>query len=194
LHAQRQSTNHVVRISPDNSPDRTERRTTDTLTPETNPYGSSSELALGAGIVGSASRPELQLSSDPASYTQDQLTGFLVGGEPGGDATAQTGEAVKGALSLGVSARLGRELTKVLPIKLDALSCELATTATSASCSVGRWLSQRMFLGYRKRLDPLSDENSNELQLQYRLGHKSFELTGGDREHISLDLLWRLRW
>jgi len=152
------------------------------------------ELALNVAITERASRWKLHLSSDPGGYSDDQLFGFLLGGEPGGDPVYQTREAVAGASSRLVSGALGRRLSKVLPIKLDAISCEPATTVTSASCSAGKWFSERLFLSYRRTSEPLPDENANGLDLQYRLGRKSFELTGGDRAHYGADLLWRHRW
>jgi hypothetical protein len=153
-----------------------------------------SGLTLRIDLSGRASHPVAQLRSDPGGYTEDQLLGFVLGGEPGGDPGTQPGEAVRGALAVGISARLGRRLTRVLPFKLDVLSCELATTTTSTSCSVGRWLTSQWYLALRQHYDPLPDENTTDWQMQYRLGRKSFELTGGDREHYSGDLLWRLRW
>jgi hypothetical protein len=153
------------------------------------------ELALNVTVRGRASLPEPQFSSDPGGYSRDQLVGFFVGGAPGGDPGSQTGEAVKGAVALGISGQLGRRISKVFPIQLDALSCEPATTATSASCSVGKWLSQRLFLTYRHPVEPRPDENANDLQVQYRLGGKALiDMTGGDRGHLGLDLLWRHRW
>ncbi|HEX2687654.1 MAG TPA: translocation/assembly module TamB domain-containing protein, partial [Kofleriaceae bacterium] len=134
-------------------------------------------------------------SSEPAGYSQDQLFGFFVGGEPGGDPSSQTREALKGAVALGLSGKLGREITRRLPIKVDALSCEPATTVTSASCTVGKWLSQQLFLAYRQHLEALPDENTNDVQVQYRFGRKVLiEGTGGDRGHYGADFLWRHRW
>jgi len=151
------------------------------------------ELALNVAISERASRWKLHLSSDPGGYSDDQLFGFLLGGEPGGDPVYQTREAVAGASSRLITGAVGRRLSKVLPIKLD-VSCEPATTVTSASCTAGKWFSERLFLSYRRTSEPLPDENANGLDLQYRLGGKSFELTGGDRAHYGADLLWRHRW
>jgi hypothetical protein len=153
-------------------------------------------LTMTVGLRGPASKwQKPDLSSDPASYSYDRLFGFLLGGEPGGDPNSQTREAVKGAAALAISGKLGREINKVLPIKVDALSCEPATTATSASCTVGKWLSQRLFLSYRQHLEALRDENANDVQFQYRVGRKVLiEGTGGDRGHYGADLLWRHRW
>src|SRR5262249_7165315 len=53
---------------------------------------------LKVDVQGRASDPKLQLSNEPNLYSPDQLLGFLLGGEPGGDPNSQTGEAVKGAV------------------------------------------------------------------------------------------------
>ena len=152
------------------------------------------ELTLNVAISGRASHPDRpRLSSDPGGYTDDQLWGFLVGGEPGSDPTLQTREALVGAGTRLVSSTLGRRLSKVLPVKLDALSCEPATAVSRASCSGGKWVSDRLFLSYRQILDPQPDENAGALDLQYRFGRKSLELSGGDRAHLGVDLVWRWR-
>jgi translocation and assembly module TamB len=153
------------------------------------------ELTLNVTVGGRMSAPDPRFSSEPGGYSHDQLLGFFVGGEPGGDPNSQTGQAVKGAVALWFTGKLGKQINKVLPIKVDTLSCEPATSATSASCTVGKWLSQRLFLAYRQHLEPLPDENANDVQFEYRLGPKVLiEGTGGDRGHAGADLLWRHRW
>jgi TamB, inner membrane protein subunit of TAM complex len=152
-------------------------------------------MTLLVNVGGLASRPEPSFSSEPGGYSRDQLFGFFLGGEPGGDPGTQTREAVTGAGALVVSSKLGRQLNKVLPIKVDALSCEPSTTATSASCTVGKWLSQRLFLAYRQHLAPRGDESSRDAQVQIRMGRKVLiEGTAGEGERYGADLLWRHRW
>jgi hypothetical protein len=154
-----------------------------------------SELTLTVALRGRMSQPELVFSSDAGSYSHDQLFGFFVGGEPGGDPNSQTGEAVTGAVVKGVTGGLGRRISKALPFQLDAVSCAPATTSTSKSCTFGKRLSQRLVVYYSPHLAPLPSENANELHAEYRLGSKAMiDVTGGDREHYGADLLWRHRW
>jgi len=160
------------------------------------------EMTLGVAVLGRVSRPEPQFSSDAGGYTNEQLFGFFLGGEPNTEAGSQTrdqaSQAVAGAGTRLISGKLGRQLTKVLPVKVDALSCEpaaAATTTASGSCTVGKWLSRRLFLAYRQRLQPRVDENNGDVQLQLRLGDRLLlEGTGGDRGYYGADLLWRHRW
>jgi autotransporter translocation and assembly factor TamB len=143
-----------------------------------------------------ASNPKPRFSSDNPAYTPDQLFGFFLGGEPGGDPGSQTREAFTGVAARTLSGRLGRRIGKELPIQLDAVSCEPTTSAATGSCTFGKWISQQLYLAYRQRLGTAApDENTGDVQVQYRLGRKTvIEGTGGDRRHYGLDLLWRHRW
>ncbi|HSR96304.1 MAG TPA: translocation/assembly module TamB domain-containing protein [Kofleriaceae bacterium] len=156
------------------------------------------DLALDVAILGSASTPDLRLSSEPGGYTYDQLFGFLLGGEPGGEPGSQTRDAVTAGGARWLSGKLGRRISKVLPVKLDAISCEPATSASAVaggSCTFGKWFSERLFVAYRQHLGGTTDENTGDIQVQYRMGRKVLiEGSGGDRGHIGADLLYRHRW
>jgi hypothetical protein len=162
------------------------------------------DLTLHVDVSGRLRKLDpLRFSSDPPGlYTQDQLFGFFVGGEPSTDAGSptrdQAREAVAGAGTRWLSARLGKQINRVLPVQVDALSCEpdpAATAAASGSCTVGKWLSRRLYLAYRQRLQPRPDENTGDVQVQFRVGHQVLiQGTGGDRGYYGADLLWRHRW
>jgi hypothetical protein len=166
------------------------------------------DLTLHVDLSGRVSKPDPpRFSSDPPGlYTQDQLFGFFVGGEPSTDAASQTRdptrEAVAGGSTRFVTGKLGQQLNKVLPgkLKLD-FSCEpdpsatIATTSTLGQCNAGNRLSQRVYFVVRRRVQPQPDENADEAQLQVRIGRELlFQATGGDRGYLDLDLLWRHRW
>lgn len=155
-----------------------------------------------SGRLSQLERP--RFSSDPGGYTQDQLFAFFLGAEPSTEAGTpsrdQAREAVAGASTRLLSGLIGKQINKVLPVKVDSLSCEpapatTATTAASGSCTVGKWLSQQLYLSYRQHLQPRADENTGDAQLQFRLGSRFLlEGTGGDRGYYGADLLWRHRW
>ena len=160
-------------------------------------------MTLNVDMVGRLSalgRPSF--SSDPGGYSQDQLFGFFLGAEPSTDASSQsrdqTREAITAAGTRVLSGILGRRISKVLPVKIDALSCEpdpTSTGATSGSCTVGKWVSQRLFVAYRQRLQPRADEAASDVQVQYRMGRNV--LIQGARAAGGIygaDLLWRQRW
>jgi translocation and assembly module TamB len=147
-------------------------------------------------VQGRLSAPKLTMTSEPAIYSQGQLLGFLLGGEPNGDPEA--GSARQTATDAGASligAKLGGYMRKALPVSIDALRYESATASTSAAVLVGTWLTRTLFLAYRQHIDALPDENTGEGTLEYWLSRRLvLEGTVGDRNVDGIDLLWRRRW
>jgi translocation and assembly module TamB len=147
-------------------------------------------------VQGRLSAPKLTMTSEPAVYSQGQLLGFLLGGEPNGDPEA--GSARQTATDAGASligAKLGGYMRKALPVSLDVLRYESATASSSAAVLVGTWLTRTLFLAYRQHIDALPDENTGEGTLEYWLSRRLvLEGTVGDRNVDGIDLLWRRRW
>ncbi|HUJ61093.1 MAG TPA: translocation/assembly module TamB domain-containing protein, partial [Kofleriaceae bacterium] len=147
-------------------------------------------------VRGRLSKPELVLSSNPGTYTQAQLVGFLLGGEPGGDpSSAGLGQQ---ATSLGTSLvanQLTRYVRKALPIDIDVIRYEAATTSNSAAITVGTWITHQVFFSYREHLEARPDENTGEGTLEYWFTRRlELQATAGDRNYDSVDLLWHHRY
>ena len=85
------------------------------------------DVTLIAEVHGRAASPEMALSSDPNVYSDSQLLGFFLGGEPGGDPSTASKDAAAGAGAAVLSTKLGARLKHVLPVHLDVLSYEAAT-------------------------------------------------------------------
>ncbi|HEX2690537.1 MAG TPA: translocation/assembly module TamB domain-containing protein, partial [Kofleriaceae bacterium] len=66
-------------------------------------------------VGGRLSAPQLRLSSDPGIYSQSQLLGFLLGGEPGGDPTSGSArdKAVEAGASF-IAGQIGGYIKKAL--------------------------------------------------------------------------------
>ena len=147
-----------------------------------------------AEVRGRLSKPELTMSSNPATYSQGELLAFLLGGEPGG----VPGDARERATAAGasyVANKIGGYVKGALPIDVDVLRYQAATSTTSAAFTIGTWLRDNLFLAYRRRLEARPDEISGEGQLEYWLSRRVVvEATAGDRGHHGLDLLWRRRY
>jgi translocation and assembly module TamB len=145
-------------------------------------------------LRGRLSAPELTMSSNPGTYSEGQLLGFLLGGEPSGD----PGDAGDRASSVGasfVANKLGGYVKRALPIDLDVLRYESATASTSAAITVGSWLGRDWFIAYRQHLESRPDENTGEGEVEYWLSRRVFvEATAGDRGKNGIDLLWRKRY
>jgi autotransporter translocation and assembly factor TamB len=154
------------------------------------------EVTTTTIVRGRLSKPELMMSSDPSTFSQGQLLGFLLGGEPGGDTTgATTRDMAAGAGTSFVANKLGGYVRKVLPVDIDVLRYEAATATQSAAVTVGTWVTRSLFLAYRRHLAARYDENTGEGQLEYWLSRRvSVEGTAGDRGYAGVDLLWRKRY
>ncbi len=144
-------------------------------------------------------RVEPQFTSEPGTYTQGQLLGFFLGGEPGGDPSKQTAEAAAGFGASIASTVAGKWLKKVPLVSrvLDKVrfNCKPGAGQSSSSCTAGTWLSKKTYVTYEGRIDSRPDENGNQGKVEYYWKpNRTVELTGGDRGYFGLDLLWRHRW
>ena len=154
------------------------------------------EVTTITTVRGRLSKPELIMSSDPGVYTQGQLLGFLLGGEPNGEpATGSARDKVTSAGTSIIANQVGGYVKEALPFDLDVLRYEAATAASSAAFTVGTWLTRSLFVAYRRRFEARSDENTGEAQAEYWLTRRVMvEGTLGDRGYSGLDLLWRKRY
>lgn len=155
------------------------------------------EVTTITEVHGRISKPELQMTSEPATYSQAELLGFLLGGEPSGD-PEQAPSATERVTSAGTSFignKIGGYVRRALPVDIDVLRYEAGTSTTSAAVTVGTWITDTLFLAYRQHLEARPDENTGEGQVQYWL-QRRLVLEGviGDRGVNSADLLWRRRW
>jgi translocation and assembly module TamB len=154
------------------------------------------EVVAITRVRGRASDPELELTSDPAVYTDAQLLGFLLGGEPHGEPSS--GNARDRATQAGASIvanQIGNYVREALPIDLDVLRYEAATSDSSAAVTVGSWITRSLFIAYRRRIEARPDENAGEAEIEYWLSRRVVvEGTAGDRGYHGVDLLWRRRF
>lgn len=133
-------------------------------------------------ITGSAKDPQLQMSSDPP-MDQDAIAFFIATGRIQGRATQQGGgvdlsgaaTSVLGSLLFG---EVRKELASVLPV--DVLTIETGSQGVSEA-SVGKYIGDRIFVGYRQRLVPAPNENTEEGRIEYQISRSvSAEATVGD--------------
>jgi len=153
------------------------------------------QLTLTVALRGKLSDPELVLSSDPADYSQGQLLGFLFGAAPGGRPGDETRDAATMIASSLASATVGRYVRKLLPVHIDVLRFEAATTSDQASITVGQWLARRLYVGYRRRIDAVPEQNAGQAEIEYWLSPRVVvEGVAGDRGYHDVDLTWVRRW
>jgi hypothetical protein len=148
-------------------------------------------------VRGRASKPELHMTSTPGIYSQSELLGFLLGGEPNADpnqasSAQQRVTSVAGSL---LANQVGGYVKKALPVDVDVLRYQSASATSSAAVEVGRWITHGVFLEWRQRLSARVDENAGEGEIEYWLARRmSLSGTVGDRGYDGVDLLWRRRW
>ena len=154
------------------------------------------EVTTITTVRGRVSKPELIMSSDPSIYSQSQLLGFLLGGEPNGEpATGNARDRVTSAGTSMIANQIGGYFKEALPFNLDVLRYEAATASSSAAFTVGTWLTRSLFVSYRRRFEARADENTGEAEAEYWLTRRVMvEGTLGDRGYSGLDLLWRKRY
>lgn len=152
------------------------------------------QLVLNVAAVGRVSDPKLRFASSPAIYSEAQLLGFFLGGNPGSgrDSTPDAANSVAAAVA---SQTLGGYLTRQLPVRIDVLSYQPQTLSSSGAFVAGRWITEKLLLLLRSRSDPRPLENSAEGELQYLL-RRDLLLDGvaGDKGTFGIDLLWNRRW
>jgi|GEM_PF-3198795 len=152
------------------------------------------QLQMKVVVGGRVSKPTLTLSSTPSTYTEGQLLGFLLGGSPGA-AGRETVDAATGVAAALASQVIGGFVTRKLPIRLDVLNYEPTTSSSSGAFVFGRWITSKLLVLLRTRVEARVDENVSEAQAEYWLDQRLLlEGTAGDRGVLGLDLLWNRRW
>ncbi|MBA3464569.1 MAG: translocation/assembly module TamB domain-containing protein [Deltaproteobacteria bacterium] len=148
-----------------------------------------------SGRLNELANREPEFTSSPGIYTPGQLLGFFLGGEPGGDPSKQTREAAAGFGASFASSAIGKRLKKYLPLNLDVLRCDPGAGTSGASCTLGKWLTHKVFLSYKQRLESRYDQNTGEGSFEWHFKPSwVLEVTGGDRNYWGTDALWRRRW
>ncbi len=134
-------------------------------------------------VSGTVREPNLEMSSNPV-MDQDQIAFFLATGRIQGRATQQGGgvdlsgaaTSVVGALLFG---QVRKELADVLPV--DVITIDTSSQGVSGA-SVGKYVGDRVFIGYRQRFTETPYENTVEARLEYEISRAvSAELTYGDK-------------
>jgi len=134
-------------------------------------------------VTGTAKNPQLEMASNP-TMDQDQIAFFLATGRIQGRATQQGGgvdltgaaTSVVGGLLFG---QVRKELADVLPV--DVITIDTGAKGVSGA-SVGKYIGDRVFIGYRQRFTETPYENNVEGHLEYEISRTvSAEMTYGDR-------------
>jgi translocation and assembly module TamB len=144
---------------------------------------SNSQASVTITISGSAKDPQVDMQSNPP-MDQDAIAFFLATGRVQAHATQAGGgidlsgaaTSVIGSLLFG---QVRKELASVLPV--DVLTIETGAQGVSEA-SIGKYIGDRVFIGYRQRLASSPNENTEEGRIEYQISRSvSAEATVGDR-------------
>jgi translocation and assembly module TamB len=144
---------------------------------------SNPQAAVTITVQGTAKEPLIEMTSVP-TMEQDAIAFFLATGRVQGRAMQQGGgvdlsgaaSSVLGSILFG---QVRKELTSVLPV--DVLTIETGASGM-AEASVGKYIGDRIFIGYRQRLTPAPAENTTEGHIEYEISRSvAAEATIGDK-------------
>ena len=143
-----------------------------------------SSASVTINVSGSAKRPEITMTSTPP-MDQDAIAFFLATGRVQGRA-AQQGSGVD--LSSAATSVLGgllfgevrKSLASVLPV--DVLTIETGTGGGVAQASVGKYIGDRVFIGYRQSFTNDQIQNTSEGRIEYEISRAvEAQATVGDK-------------
>jgi autotransporter translocation and assembly factor TamB len=139
-------------------------------------------------VTGRASQPQVSFASDSGAYDQAQLLGMILGGEGGGSGSLT--DKAEGAAANVVASQVASMIRQAgLPV--DALRIGTDTETQERYVTVGKWLTDRLFVAYSYRETTDTAKNSNEVTFQHFFTQAwMWEGTTGDKGATSLDLLW----
>ncbi|TMA25312.1 MAG: hypothetical protein E6J78_18030 [Deltaproteobacteria bacterium] len=142
-------------------------------------------------VAGTAKDPLIDMSSNPP-MDQDAIAFFLATGRVQGHATQQGGgvdlsgaaTSVLGSILFG---QVRKELASVLPV--DVLTIESNSLGVSTA-SIGKYIGDRVYIGYRQQFTPVQYENSSEGRIEYEISKQvTAEATIGDKTK-DVSVLW----
>ena len=172
-------------------------RVTFTGTPEINPVldvtvtRAVSDYAVSINVSGRAKSPQLHLSSTPDLPQADIVT-LLVVGKTTDRLTASERSGLSSHAQQIVGNVAAGELEQLLakPLGFDTLDIQTGDKLGSSKVSVGRYITQDIFLSYEQ---PLGDEKGNKVGVEYSINrHLKVKGSSSNTGDSALDILWRI--
>jgi autotransporter translocation and assembly factor TamB len=172
-------------------------RVTFTGTPEINPVldvtvtRAVSGYTVSIHVSGRAKSPQLHLSSTPDLPQADIVT-LLVVGKTTDRLTASERSGLSSHAQQIVGNVAAGELEQLLakPLGFDTLDVQTGDKLGSSKVSVGRYITQDIFLSYEQ---PLGDEKGNKVGVEYSINrYLKVKGSGSNTGDSALDILWRI--
>jgi autotransporter translocation and assembly factor TamB len=141
-------------------------------------------------VGGKAKQPVLTLSSVP-ELPQADIVALLVVGKTTDRLTNSEQNSLGSQAQQLVGGAAANELEKTLgkPLGLDTIELEAGKEIGTGSVSVGRYVTQDIFLSYERKL---GSEGGNTVGIEYSINRRlKLKGSGSDTGESALDLLWR---
>lgn len=155
-----------------------------------------SDWTVWIDVSGPLPAPVLRFSARPPTLSEDELLAVVMGGHPNAPSPGRSASATAKAagVAAGYLARpLQDRLQDTLP--LDTLRLQVGDGAKAEALTLGKWITDRLFLAYDHHFDARPGENAHEATLQYQLLRGLlFESRYGDQGSGSGELLWSKRF
>ncbi|MBB1160712.1 translocation/assembly module TamB domain-containing protein [Aquariibacter albus] len=149
-----------------------------------------SDSTVGVRVGGSAQAPRVKLFSDPELPDTDKLALLVTGRRYDSLAGSETLLLQRAAVAL-LSGEGGSEFNLARSLRLDEFAVRQDETGTvrDTVVTVGKQLSERLYLGYERGLAAAA----GRLQLIYRVAQR-FTLRAQGGTDSALDLIWAWNW
>ena len=171
-------------------------------------YRELANVTVNIAVGGTASKPELILSSRPSVYTQSQILSMILTGNPQviqeDDQDADPAGMVTAAVLSTVLGPLTREVANTVGLDVAKVSLENQKSKSEggdegvnlkAQAEVGKYITDRIYLGYRKVFGGDEEENSHEGILEYAISARWLLMAMfGDKGVGGLDIFWTYRY
>jgi autotransporter translocation and assembly factor TamB len=153
------------------------------------------------GVRGTAKSPELVLTSEPPIYDRSQIISLILTGRVDqrntGDDESDKSVAIANAVTQMILGGTVRKIGK--KVGLDVAKVNIGETkdkktgekSLRAEAEIGRYITERLYLGYRPIFGAAEEENAHEFLLEYRISLRWLLAAAfGDAGVGGLDLLW----
>ncbi|MCC6752180.1 MAG: translocation/assembly module TamB domain-containing protein [Deltaproteobacteria bacterium] len=156
------------------------------------------EALLILDLGGTLAEPRLELSSDPAVYDRGQLISLVLSGQAGGASGAAGSGSTLALAGILMQLAVGNLADRIVPgvapdvVRIDTVQGAAGgATGERTKLEVGKYLGDRVYVGYRRIIGAVEGENRNEGRLELRfLSRWAFEAAFGDAAVGGLDLFW----
>jgi autotransporter translocation and assembly factor TamB len=150
-----------------------------------------SDYVVSINVSGRAKAPQLNLSSTPDLPQADIVTLLVVG-----KTSDRLTEAERSGLSSRAQQIVGNvaagELERLLakPLGFDTLDIQTGDKLGNSKVSVGRYITQDIFLSYEQQL---GDDKGNKVGVEYSINrHLKVKGSSSNTGDAALDILWRI--